>query len=569
MATSRFVVGSLILKAFVLFAQSQFPAASASEHCVVSGIVTNVQTGSGIKRAQIWLSPISADKDAAAAIQMAMLGHGSAAGRAKYSALSENDSSFCFLSVAPGQYTMTGSKLGFLDTNYGANYPTESGKIVAVGSGSSTTLTLALIPQSVISGKVTDAQDEPLRGVTISLLLRMVIGSQIRNVPVRAGQSDDLGDFRLANVAPGAYNVVAEPGSGARSTIVASSRPLRTFYPGVASMSQATPIIVGPGEQRTGVDIRLLNGSTHHIRGTLVGLEPSDHGSISIRPLDEEQVFVAFGGSNYKPDGSFEFADIGPGTYVLTYVQVGGDTAKGARRVVDVGDRDVNDVVLPITSSAVISGILKVDGDTVTSKPVDFQKVRVNLDPADTLVGPNARAAVESDGRFAIRNIVPGRYVVHVDPLPGAYLKSVRYGQTDVRGQVLDLTGVGSGEMEVVFRYGLATLTGTVQSEDGAHTSSRVVLVPAVLGTDGKGVILATSDPGGAFEIGDVPPGAYRAYAFESVDFAGMREPEVLKALQSSGTELELGEGEQRSVVLNLIRSEDERHMISTAMGRQ
>jgi len=338
----------------------------------------------------------------------------------------------------------------------------------------------------------------------------------------------------------------------------------------VSAFAQATPVVVGPGDERSGTNIRLVSGETHHIRGVLVGLTSADQGSVTIHPAEEEQVFIALGGANYKADGSFDFPALGPGSYALTYFQVAGDTAKGARRIVTVGDRDVNDVVLSVTNSATITGHIKIEGAPAESlKSIDFQKLGLSLSAADALVGPNARAAIQPDGQFVIKNIVPGRYVVRANPPAGTYVKSIRFGQADVRTQELDLNEGGSGEMEIVYRYGLASVGGSIGGEGGAPVSGRIVLIPSVLDPLGRGLILGASDASNAFLIKNVPPGSYRAYAFESIDFAALQDPAVLKSLQSGGAELDIAEGKQRSVVLHLTSSEDQQRLIGIAKGQQ
>jgi hypothetical protein len=572
--TSRVaIISFLLLSAFDslnCLAQVSVAAASAPQRCSISGKVIGMQGGVDIKRARVWLSPLSADGDTIAAVQMSALGHGSSESQAQYAVMSQGNGSFCFENVKSGLYTLSGSRQGFLDTGYGAKSPTESGKTIIVGSEPLTGLTLELVPQSVVSGKVTDEDDEPVSGVSVALLMRMSVGGQVRNVPVRGVQSNDLGDFRLANVAPGAYYVVAEPRSGALRSDTGARRSLRTLYPGVSAFAQATPVLVGPGEERSGTNIRLVSGETHHIRGVLVGLTTADHGSVTIHPAEEEQVFIALGGANYKADGSFDFADLGPGSYALTYVQVAGDTAKGARRIVSVGERDVNDVVLSITNSATITGHIKIEGGSAENlKSIDFQKLGLSLSAADALVGPNARASIQSDGQFVIKNIVPGRYVVRASPPAGTYVKSIRFGQSEVRTQELDLNEGGSGEMDVIYRYGLASVSGSISGDGGAPVSGRIVLIPSLLDPLGHGLILGASDASNAFVVKNIPPGTYRAYAFESIDFAAMQDPAVLKALQSGGAELDIAESESKSVVLHLTSAEDQQRLIGIARGQQ
>jgi hypothetical protein len=384
-----------------------------------------------------------------------------------------------------------------------------------------------------------------------------------------------LGEFRVADVSPGTYYVVVEPKAENPASSTPGRKSLRTFYPGVTIVAQATPILVQAGEERSGLNIRILAGKVHHVRGKIVGpLSPTDHGFITLLPQDEEQVSISAGSSNYKPDGSFDFPDVAAGTYNLTYLQVSGESAKGGRRLVEVGDQDVNNIALAITTPATIRGRIRIEGDhPQDSRPPNFQSIHLVLTTADAVLGPSAIATILGDGSFEIHDIVPGRYLVRVNALPGAYVKSIRYGQAgaqiDITTKDIDLADGSSGEMDVLFRYGLANINGQIDQaqngENGVHNvkPAHIVLVPSVFDPDGRGILFGNSDAGNAFSIKQVPPGRYRAYAFESIDFAALHDPAVLKALDSVGTELDLKEGDQKSISLGLISSEEHQHLLS------
>lgn len=542
-------------------------AASAARSCSVAGQVTGMLTGVSVRNAMVWLRPVNTDADTLAAARMSTLGYGASVSEGQYSTTSNEDGSFCFENVKPGLYTMVGTKTGFLDTSFGAVSPTESGKAITVQSEPLTNLNLALINQGVVAGKVTDEYDEPVSGASVSLLMRMSIGGQTRNVPVRGAQSNDLGEFRVANVAPGTYYLVVEPKAADRRPGASARSPLRTFYPSAASAAQATPIIVGAGEARLGLSVRLLSGQTHSVRGMVVGLLPTDQGAIQMHPEDEQQVFIAIGGANYKPDGSFEFANVAPGAYVLSYFQVSGDSAKSARRVVTVGDRDVNDVVLSIANSVAIAGRIRVEG-TGSGDAVDFSKLRVNLSSSEALVGPSVNATMGTDGGFVIQNIIPGRYRLRTDPPPESYLKAVRYGQQEVKNLELSVTEGSSDILEIVYRYGLASVSGRVEDPRGGSVPAWVVLAPAETSSGSTELVVGASDGTGTFVLPNVPPGHYRIHAFESVDLAALDVPEVRRTLSSGGTDIEVAEGEQKALAIPLSSAEDLRRLIGAPRGQ-
>lgn len=548
-------------------AQSQPIENAATQQCSVTGYVTNMFSSIAVKKANVWLHPIG-DAETSQLANISTSGLGLSATNAQYSAVSQNDGTFCFLKVKPGRYTLSGSKSGFLDTSYGAKSNTESGKVVIVGPQPLEKLNLALIPHSVLSGKVMDEDNEQVNGASVKLLMRMWVGGRFRNVPVRGAQTNDLGEFRVSNIAPGTYYVVVQPSVANSTTETGSRRNLRTFHPGVTTASSATPMVFQPGEEKAGVNITLVAGQTHHVRGGVVGLSPTDRGTISLQPDDEEQIFIGAGGSNYKPNGTFDFANVNPGSYVLTYIQMSGETAKGARRFITVGDYDVNNIVLSLATPTTISGRIKIEGTSSEGSKPDLQKLQVMLTTADALIGPNAKATILADGSFVIRDIVPGRYLVKSQAPAGAYLKSIRYGQTNVTHQELDLTEGGAGEMEITHRYGLANVSGSIEQQGREVTSARVALIPTASDPGGRGVIFGNADTSNAFAIKNIPPGRYRAHALESINYAALQEPSVLKILQSSGTDLEIKEGDQKTISVQFISSEEQQQIISRARGQ-
>jgi len=317
----------------------------------------------------------------------------------------------------------------------------------------------------------------------------------------------------------------------------------------------------------------MLSGQTHHVRGRLVGLSPSDRGGLTLSPEGEEQLFIGGGSGNAKPDGTFDFPSVAPGKYTLSYLQLTGEVAKGGRQSIEVGDQDVNDVVMAITSPASIHGRIRVENAAQTGTPaLDFHSLHLTLLSTDALVGPRSAATIAEDGTFVVKNIItPHHYTVMCNTPPGVYIKSIRYGQSDLSGRNLELTEGRAGEMEVILRYGTAVLRGRVESSANGQADNSLPLVHVVLipsSPKGLGPLLfATTQPGGTFSVEQIPPGHYRAYAFESIDFAALQEPPTLKALETAGTGVEFKEAEKQSISLRLISSEQEQQLVRLGRG--
>jgi hypothetical protein len=86
------------------------------------------------------------------------------------------------------------------------------------------------------------------------------------------------------------------------------------------------------------------------------------------------------------------------------------------------------------------------------------------------------------------------------------------------------------------------------------------------LNADGSGMHYGTATQNGTFSLTQVPPGRYRAYAFEEVNGGQLQIPEVLKQLESRGTEIELKENDKKQIQVPLI-SADELQQVFAKLG--
>ncbi|MGA7415087.1 MAG: hypothetical protein WBW33_31745, partial [Bryobacteraceae bacterium] len=272
-------------------------------------------------------------------------------------------------------------------------------------------------------------------------------------------------------------------------------------------------------------------------------------------------------------DGTFNLPGVAPGSYFLTVVSMGGKFRMLARQPAAVESADVKDVTISLTPAATIKGQIRVEGTrpSTTAAP-DLQAIQVFLQGADMfMLGGNATP--KADGTFVPEDVSPGKYSTSISRSPeGTYLKSLRFGQQDVLGKEIDLTSGLGGELELLFSYGVATVSGTLQlpqpdpasastapatEKPASPPSAQLVLVPDVLRADGSGLLYANPDQTGAFSFRSVPPGHYRAYAFESTSSIALNNPHVLDALQGKETEVEVKENDKKDIQLKIIPSDD------------
>ncbi|MBV9760299.1 MAG: carboxypeptidase regulatory-like domain-containing protein [Acidobacteriaceae bacterium] len=536
------------------------------QRCIVAGRVTNAQTGEPLKKVLLRLD-VSTGKLTASRTNAPE----------GYAISSDTEGNFHFDGVEPGSYTLSAHKTGFLDYNYGAATLRSPARILTLAPAQQlTALDIALQRQGVISGKVFDEDGDPAPSVNIQLLRSWWTHGKLQYLPASSSATNDLGEYRISNLTPGKYYLFAEPQDFAslqQSAIAPGKpdiRPVRTYYPDALTLAGATPIEIKAGQDAPGVDIRLHAAATYHVRGKIAGSLPEgdlDRLIVTITTQNDE-VFWAFGGqSAIQKDLSFDVAGVAPGAHIVNVSRMGGGSLRFlAHQPIDVGSSDLTGLIVNLVPLLSLRGQIRIEG-TPAGPPVSLSTLRMSLTPADrtSMFASLNQIAFKPDGAFTLENIFPGKYFLRlVGTRDGTYLKSVRLGQEEMLGKALDLSA--SGELDILVRYGPAEVDGTVAKPDNTASASdsqsspqtlaspaTVILVPESPDADGAAPGQSTARADGSFSVKQVPPGRYRAYAFEQVESELLQNPDVLAQLQPMAVEIDLKENEKKQIQLPLI----------------
>jgi hypothetical protein len=548
--------------------------------CVIAGRATDTQSGQPLRKVSVRLIRRNSGTRVGTV--------GAPSSEEGYAATSDFNGNFRFENVEPGEYALSGQRLGYLRTEYGSKRASGPGTTFSLRPGQQlTSLALLVLPQSVITGKVVDDDGDPLNGVSIQVLNRRWMRGKLRLLPQSNASSNDLGEFRLANLAPGKYYLAAQMVhfQGESTTISGKieTRPVRTFYPEAMNLETATPIEVKAGQDIPGINIRMHSVQTYHIRGRISGLsadERTDHMSVNISARGEES-FTQFGPQPgiITKERTFEITGVPPGSYYLSIYSMGGRVRSLAHQEIDVGSADVNDVVLNVIPSTAMHGHVALAGaPPAGTAAVDLTSIHISLTSTENFMsGTNAQ--VKEDGSLVIENVLPGKYALNIfvpwTGQSGAYVKSVRLGQQEIQRRELDLTNGASGQVEIILSYGTAELSGSVQNTQAASEApqgsqsaspaspAQIVLLPDTLNADGSGYYVGTLTSAGTFSIKQVAPGRYHAYAFEDVNIGDLQNPDLAKALENRGIEVELGQGEQKQVQLSAISTDQYQQLLA------
>ncbi len=584
-AKQRFLLTALLFTAPLLSGQMAIgisqgaltppPGKSKPEdRCVLQGHVTNALTGEPLKKAAVRLArqitALNADGDIQA-------GQG-------YATISDAEGNFRIENIEPGDYHLSGNRNGYLDTQYGAKGTGRRGSILSLRAGQQlTNISLALAPQAVITGKVIDQDGDPVNGAMVQIVGQMWQRGKLRHVMRNGSNTNDLGEYRISSLSAGKYYLVVQrarfmPDNEASPELGKPDiRPVKTYYPDAPNIESATALDIKAGQDLSGMDIRLRTAPTYHIRGKIVGPLPdgtNDRLQVNASARgDDEMGFMVLGGTGAAKDRSFDIAGVAPGPYTVTVFSPNGPPKTLGHQEVDVGQGDVNNVQVMIVPPGTVHGQVSFDGNAPAgTSSANLKNVHLFLYPADptAVMFGNNNISVKDDGTFTMDSVTPGKYYLNVNTPTGTYLKSVRLGNQEDLGKELDLSQ-GSGQIAVVFSYGVAEVEGTVQfpqaststadtanaGQSPATLDAAIVLVPDTLNEDGSGMHFGNSGSGGSFSVKQLPPGHYHAYALEKMDFQELQNPDVLKQLEGKGVDVDLRENDRKQIQLPLITDDD------------
>lgn len=588
----------------VLLAQEAAPpeTPASTEGCRLEGMVTNLATGAPVRRAQVMAFPMqSAPGQGTALPSGRMMGQPNfvpmdrAGGRAFQPAMAETDAGgrFAFSGLAPGRYRVAANKQGFLSQQgpmpaqrmrTGGN---SSVQVTLVAGESARDVALKLVPTSALSGQVTDEHGDPVIGAQVSLLRQMYMNGKRQLTPMGANSTDDRGQFRIHSVAPGRYYVLVQhrdhmrprymmpmprmdgPRPDLRQAMPQSPQddyaPL--FYPNSLDEAGATPVIVEPGAERTGVDLRLQRQRTVTVKIRVQGMPASSDNAPQFAHvmLQPKSPAFRFMGSNVSMTngqrGEYMAQSIQPGSYVAVAFWQRDKELLYARQPVEVGESNIDDLTLTLAPGVTLSGTFRFEGDN----PPQSGPRQVWLTPGGGGMGvmgmpmPNngLRGEVGEDGKFSIANVPPGIWDIGVNPVPPeGHLKSMMLGTQDVLRQDMEIGSGAPPPLDIVVSTRAGVVEGTVQGTgQQAAGGAMVLLAPQA---EQKGVSslfkFMPADAQGRFRMTGVTPGKYRLYAFLSLpEVNTMQDPEFLKPLESRSTPLVFEETSQHSVTLSAI----------------
>jgi carboxypeptidase family protein len=460
-------------------------------------------------------------------------------------------------------------------------------------------ITVKLERTGAIMGRVLDESGDPLVRARVSAVRK---GTVARG-GMSSASTDDRGEFRIFDVAPGEYFVNARQenygfGPAAMKQVQGYAA---TYYPGVASLQGAQAVTVRSGQDTAGVDFSLvrvalgrITGTVRDASGNLVGRNDGNAVMANVSLQSRRTDGLGEGrGSSFNPDGTFTISAIPPGEYYLTANLQRGPGPESAREGAYVPvtvNGDEQQVNLRMNLGATISGHVTIEGTpppppSGLTRPANMAPPRISIGTRPPpgvmsfgMVNGGRPITVAEDGSFEITG---ARGPVMLTAFGGGpVLKSISHGADDLLAKPLELKGTERvANVSIVMTWDYGRLEGIAMNDRGEPAREAIVLLfpedaskwrlgqPFVQQT---GTIAETMTPppaavargakprvAGSFLFPPVLPGRYYIVAVEGgrdMSFSPADE-ETLTKLQKVATTVTVSTGAPIPIQLRAIKS--------------
>ncbi len=282
-------------------------------------------------------------------------------------------------------YTIAAGQFGYFDGGYGdGGQPGTTNRTMTLADGQwITDARVALARPASIGGIVTDETGEPLAGLYVRVLAKIVVAGHQQLATGPSTTTDDRGQYRISSLPPGQYVVVVP---SVQASLLAADAPASASGPaGNAALAGGAPGRVGePPPLEPALE---TGGPTRMVVGRFAVPPPPRDGQLFAYPI------AFYGGAS--------------------------DIARAVTLDLKLGDERTGiDIKLEPVAATTISGTVQANGDSL-------QRLQLRLLPAgleEAGEGSEAgTAVVAADGTFTFHGVTAGAYTIEAPPFIGEY----------------------------------------------------------------------------------------------------------------------------------------------------
>ena len=500
------------------------------------------------------------------------------------SVLTGADGSFQFADVPAGTVNLNVQKPGFF-TAQAIQSPRAQASF-AISGPDQPPVVLKLIPEGVISGRVSGDGGEPVEDLSVRILAERIESGKKMRVIVKGATTDEQGEYRVADLQPGKYfvfvaasnNIQAFPAPPTQQSVRGY---VGTFYPNGNDFATASAVEVAAG-QRAEINFNLRSQLFHRITGTVSGY-PRGTPGINLQVTDAAGQQIQAGFRFDQAGGTFRTVWLPAGSYTLTAEMRNPESGQVYFAAQNLNlSSDIADVHLQLAPGLNIPVRFQVErtrSDTPATQTQTFvvggrgrgargRQVQVNAPARLTLIpegstpSPPQRMAQPGEGEDSLEvvEVPPGIYTVQVFPIGPYYVQSARSGGVNLLEQSLTVApGSSVDPIEIVLRDDFASLEGSITLGEG-NDSATVIAIPEGGQPQMRGVEVSrpwpnndASHAAAVFEIGLLAPGNYKILAVDRADDFEYGNPEVLRKYLSKAREISLVANQQAKIELELV----------------
>jgi hypothetical protein len=472
-------------------------------------------------------------------------------------------------------------KPGFLDDP-------NQGRQVEASPGSE--LTISLMPEALIQGRVLLSPTDPAFGVNVQIFSRQVQEGIPRWIPGISVQANSNGEFRFAELLPGSYKLVThelmdnDPAATDPGGQLYGFPPV--YHPSVTDFAAASTIQLTAG-QTFHADISLVRQPYYPVRIPVLNGDANSGMNITVSPQRRRSPGYSLG---YNAEKQRIEGLLPNGSYLVEVATSGPNAASGAVNIAVAGV-PVDGPGMTLTGNNSISvhvkeefsatdwngsGSTMVNGRTILLRGprLYLQVIAEAADDFEQRGGWIRPPTGPNDDSLVIENLASGRYWLRLSSSRG-YVAAATMGGVDLLHEPFVVAGGSSTPIEITMRDDNAEIEGTVagittgataaggQAYPSAYsgptvwTQSAFVYCVPLPDSPGQFLQLAASSDG-KFEYGMVAPGTYRVMAFRNAQpNLAYRDPEAIRAYETKGEVVHLSAGQKVNIQLQIISGSD------------
>lgn len=429
----------------------------------------------------------------------------------------EQNGMFRIAAVPPGSYTLTVAMPAYILP--GDGYRGAAGRLVILKEGEDLgNIDLALKRGGVITGRVTDNNDQPLIAERLSI---ESIDDNGRKRPFHSfnlsNETDDRGIYRVYGLPEGRYLISLAQPKGLGKTV---------YYPGVTDESKAARVNVQPGNEVEKIDIKLASpDNTYTVTGRVVETEtgsPQPNIECGVANRNNNRSFGLSEDCRSDTNGELRIENLAPGRYTLFAKLEPNTDFYSEGTPFEITNSDLDGLEIKVHRGSSIGGTLELEGAGNSAVLVQnlsrISIYAVRVETPTPLTGPKAQIA--PNGSFKITGVQPGRIRLLVSsyPLNNFSLSRVEQNGVVQTNGINVIAGKPATGVRLLLSYGNSNIRGQINAQNGVVPKGARIRVRVVRSNDPlQSIGSAEADSQGRFLIKNVPAGTYEVIVIAQV----------------------------------------------------